>query len=296
MNRRPDTLDLGRPTPVMPSACGSGGCGGEDRRPVFPSFGEVFVNGVEIDPDEIAREIQHHPAPDAETAWREAARALAVRELLLQEARRLNIAGHGDAGGELAVEADEGGLIQALLDREVRPERAGTEECRRYYDANIARFRTPDLFEAAHILIEPDGADDAAWTLAETRARTLAGTLGDDPARFAAAARDHSGCPSRQQDGSLGQIRRGELAQSIQDAIEALGEGELAREPVRSRHGWHLVRLHRRIPGQTLPFEAVRDRIADMLEARSWTVSSARYVAVLADRADVVGITIGNDA
>ena len=297
MSRRPDTLDLGRPAPVMPSACGSGGCGGgEVRRPVFPSFGEVFVNGVEIDPDDIAHEIQHHPAPDAETAWREAARALAVRELLLQEARRLNITERCDEGDDdVAVETDEGELIQALLDREVHPERAGADECQRYYDANIVRFRTPDLFEAAHILIEPDERDDDAWTLAKTRARSLANAIGDDPERFAAAARDHSGCPSRQQDGSLGQIRRGELAPSVQAAVEALSEGETSREPVRSRHGWHIVRLHRRIPGRTLPFDAVRDRIADMLEARSWTVSSARYVAALADRADVVGISIGED-
>ena len=80
-----------RPEPAMMGACQSGGCGGgpEPRLPPPPTFSEVRVNGVEIAPEAIAQEIQHHPAPDADTAWAEAARALAVRELLLQEARRL---------------------------------------------------------------------------------------------------------------------------------------------------------------------------------------------------------------
>lgn len=297
MTRQPDTLDLRRPSaPVMPSTCESGGCGGGgERRPVFPSFGRVTVNGVEIEPDAIALEIQHHPAPDAETAWRDAARALAVRELLLQEARGLGLAAQPEPDGSGRQETIEDALIQALLEREVLAERANEDECRRYYDANLIRFRTPDLFEAAHILIEPDGGEDAAWEIAETRARALAAAIGDDPARFAAAAREQSGCASARQDGSLGQIRRGELVPAVQAAIEALEEGATGREPVRSRHGWHIVRLQRRIGGQTLPFDLVRDRIADMLEARSWTVSSARYVAALAERGEVTGVTIGGE-
>ena len=49
----------------------------------MPSFGKVLVNGIEITPEAIAGEIQHHPAPDGETAWRDAARALAIREQAL---------------------------------------------------------------------------------------------------------------------------------------------------------------------------------------------------------------------
>ena len=118
------------------------------------------------------------------------------------------------------------------------------------------------------------------------------GQVGDDPAAFAAAARAHSGCASAQQDGSLGQIRRGELVAEVQSGLEALAEGTTARDPVRSRFGWHILRLHRRIPGRTMPFETVRDRIADMLEARSWSIEAARYVAALAAANQVEGVRI----
>ncbi len=298
MSRRLDVINLGDPeqarAPKMMSSCETSGCGGgpEPMLPPPPTFGEVRVNGVEIPPEAIAEEIQHHPAPDAETAWVEAARALAVRELLLQQARRLGVAAEPIADEAGRIEVDEDALIQALLELEVEPAEPGDAECRRYYDANIDRFRTPDLFEAAHILIEPEGEGEAAWGAALARAEAIIAEVGDDPAVFAAAARAHSGCASAQQDGSLGQIRRGELVSEVQAAIEALGEGTASREPVRSRFGWHVLRLHRRISGRTLDFEAVRDKIADMLEARSWSIEATRYVAGLAAANDVEGVRI----
>lgn len=296
MSRRLDVINVaapGRPAPAMPSACQSGGCGGpEPALPPPPSFGDVIVNGVEIAPEAIAREIQHHPAPDAETAWIEAARALAVRELLLQEARRLALEAEPESDEAGRVEEEADALVRVLLEEEVQPARPGDEECRRYYEANDGRFRTPDLFEAAHILIEPEGEGDEAWSAAEARARALAAEVGDDPAAFAAAARAHSACASARQDGSLGQIRRGELVPSVQAGLESLAEGTTSREPVRSRFGFHLLRLHRRIEGRTIPFEMARPKIAEMLEARSWSVEAARYVAALAARGQVEGIAI----
>lgn len=297
MNRKLDVINLAdpeaRPQPTMPSACESGGCSGaEPMLPPPPSFGEVRVNGVEITPEAIAEEIQHHPAPDAETAWIAAARALAVRQLLLQEAARLGLSAAAERDESGRVEAEDDALIRLLLERELKPAIASQEECRRYYEANSARFRTPQLFEASHILIEPEGEDAAAWSAAESRARSIAAQVGDRAESFAEAARAFSGCASAQQDGSLGQIRRGELVPQVQTGLEALPEGTTGREPVRSRFGWHILRLQRRIPGQTLPFDIVAPKIGDMLEARSWSLAAARYIAGLASAGEVEGVQI----
>jgi len=301
MTRRLDVINLEdpaqRPAPVMPSACESGGCGGpEPMLPPPPSFGEVRVNGIEIPPEAIAAEIQHHPAPDAETAWIEAARALAIRELLLQEAERQGLSAQPESDENGRREADDDAIVRLLLERNVEPAAACEDECRRYYDANQGRFRTPDLFEASHILIEPEGSDEAAWVAAEARARAIAEEVGDDFARFAEAARAFSGCASAQQDGSLGQIRRGELVPQVQAGIEALAEGTTGREPVCSRFGWHVLRLQRRIPGRTVPFEAVAPKIRDMLEARSWSVAATRYIASLARSGVVEGVRVEPEA
>ena len=49
----------------------------------------VTINGVEISRAAISRETQNHPARKPTDAWLSAARALAIRELLLQEAHAL---------------------------------------------------------------------------------------------------------------------------------------------------------------------------------------------------------------
>ena len=111
----------------MMSSCETGGCGGgpEPMIPPPPTFGEVRVNGVEIAPEAIAQEIQHHPAPDAETAWTEAARALAVRELLLQEARRLGLEAEPERDDAGRCEAEDDALVRSLLEQAVTPRQAG---------------------------------------------------------------------------------------------------------------------------------------------------------------------------
>jgi peptidyl-prolyl cis-trans isomerase C len=299
MSRPQDTGSLSgrRSIPIIPRGCESGGCGGgtvpaHARNPAPAIFGAVVVNGVEIPAAAITEEAQQHPAPDGQAAWTAAARALVIRELLLQEARRLCITPQAECDEAGRREVEEEALIRALLEQEAPAASPTDAECRRYYEAAPQRFRTPDLFEAAHILIEPASNDAAGWAVAEREARVIAEEVGDDAVAFADAARALSRCPTAHQGGALGQVRRGELAVPVQAAIEALVPGRTRREPVRSAFGWHVVRLARRIEGRPLPFELVAGRIADLLEARSWAVSAVRYTATLAARAQIDGVQL----
>ena len=61
----------------------------------------ITVNGVEITAAAIRAEMQHHPAPSREIAEYAAKLALVAKELLLQEANRLGIAG-GDGEERIA--------------------------------------------------------------------------------------------------------------------------------------------------------------------------------------------------
>lgn len=282
-----------RSQPAMPSACQSGGCGCAPASPK-PQLktSPVRVNGVEIDAESIAREMQHHAAPDPETAWSSAARALAIRELLAQEARRQGIEATPETDEAGRVECEDDAAIRELLDISVSPEEPSDEECRRFYQARRERFRTPDLFEAAHILFEPGDGGEAGWAAAKSEAKKIIAIVGDNADDFAAAAQKLSGCPSAQQGGSLGQISKGQLVPAIQDVLESLRNGSLHPEPVRTSFGWHVVRLHRRIPGRELPYEAVAPKIADALAARGWSRASTRYVTELAAAATVEGISI----
>jgi len=285
-----------KPPPVPPPAVkAQGACGAPPARLPAPSFPDVRVDGVEIEPEAIARELQHHPAADPVEAWAAAARALVVRELLLRRARQLGVTVEPELDDD-AREAPEEALLRGLLDRELEPAEPDETECRRYYEGQRDRFRTPELFEAAHILIEPETDDPAGWAAAEAQALRLADQIGQSRPAFVQAARTRSTCPSAQQDGSLGQVRRGELAPPVQAALEDTPEGTNRTEPVRSRFGWHLLRLERRIAGRELTYEVVSDRIRDTLEARAWAVAAGSYVAGLASAARIEGVELAMPA
>lgn len=252
----------------------------------------VRVGGVEIPPARIAAEAQNHPASDAEGAWKAAAQALAVRQMLLAEADRLGIAATATTDAQGAVLEEEDARIDALLEREVTAPRATETEAQRFYARHQDRFRSETLVEAEHILLSAAPDDQLAYGLATGDARTLIRRLQDEPASFGKLAREFSACPSKEQGGNLGQIGPGQTVKEFEEALFALGEGELAANPVRTRFGVHVIRAGRRAEGKQLPFEMVEASIRDYLEEASYRRAVAQYLAILASQTDIEGVEL----
>ena len=263
------------------------------RDQIIPRNKGVRVNGVAIPRAEIAREIQHHPAKTPASAWTSAAQALVIRELLRQEARRLEVTGAPLADADGRRETGEEAAIRTLIDREVATPEPDAAACRRYYDNNPARFRSADIFEAAHILVAADARDEAGYAAARAAA-AIAARLREAPAEFAALARTQSACPSAAQGGNLGQITAGQTTPEFERALKALAPGTITAEPVATRYGFHVIRLERRIEGRLLPFEAVAGRIAAFLKEKVERMATAQYVARLAARATIDGVTLAD--
>ncbi len=254
----------------------------------------VFVNGVEISEHAINSEVQHHPAATVEEARAAAARALAVRELLLQAAARLGIDRPDPPQGDGAEvrETDDEALIRTLIAREVRTPEADRETCRRFYEQNLARFRSPDLFEAAHILFPADPKDAEATARAKEQAAAALNDLLAAPARFAELARELSACTSAAQGGNLGQISRGQTVPEFETFLFNLEPGQICPVPVKTRFGFHVLRLDRRIEGRQLPFEAVEDKIAGYLRDHVWRRAVSQYLQLLVGHAEIRGIEL----
>lgn len=258
----------------------------------LPERSPVSVNGVEIPHDAIAREAQHHPAFKPIEAWQAAAHALVVRELLLQEARRLGMAPvpRRDASGRR--EAEDEALIRELIEREVTTPEPDETSCRRYYEHNRRRFRSEPIYEAAHILFpaREDSAEDFA--AAERAANLVLGELQAQPSRFSDLARAHSACPSAAQGGNLGQITAGQTTTEFEEALVGLAPGTISEKPVKTHYGVHIIRLDRRIEGQELPFELVSDKIADYLRDSVVRRAAAQYIARLVSQAEIAGVVL----
>ncbi len=257
----------------------------------LPKPKTVSVNGTVIQREVIAREVQNHPAEKPILAWQAAARALVVRELLLQEARRLAIAAEPLRDTEGRSETPEEAATRALIEREVVTPVPDESACRRFYEQNRWRFRSGDLHEAAHILIAAPRDNVAARSAARATADAILSSVRANPALFDELARNRSDCrTSAENGGHLGQVTRGQTVAEFEVALARMREGDLA--VVETRYGFHVVRLDRRAPGQALPFELARDRIADYLAVRVQRHALAQYVAVLAGRAEITGITL----
>ncbi|WP_342236974.1 peptidylprolyl isomerase [Inquilinus sp. OTU3971] len=249
----------------------------------------VTVNGVAISRKAIAAEVQNFPGPDPRGSWEAAAQALAIRELLLQEAWRLEIPVEQRRDETGRLETGEDALVRALIEREIRTPEPDEQALRRVYETHRKRFISPTLYEADHILIAARRDDALGIAAARGKAAALVAVLAVVPERFAALARENSDCPSAALDGSLGQIGPGDTTPPFEEALARLEPGEIS-DPVETRYGIHLIRLNRRIDGRQLPFEVVRDRIAAYLTDRVRQQAQAQYVALLVGRADIRGI------
>ena len=257
----------------------------------LPKPKTVKVNGTVIPREAIAREVQNHPAEKPIDAWHAAARSLVVRELLLQETVRLGIVAEPLRDQEGRYETAEEAAMRALLEREVVTPEPDEASCLRYYEQNKERFRTSDLFEVAHILIAAPGGDKKAREAARVNAESILSTLRSNPTRFGELAGEHSDCrTSAENGGSLGQLTGGETVEEFEAGLGRMREGELAI--VETRYGFHVVRLDHHAPGKQLPFELARERIADYLSTSVHRRALAQYVAVLAGRAEIAGITL----
>jgi peptidyl-prolyl cis-trans isomerase C len=252
----------------------------------------VRVNGMPIPRALIAREAQNHPSRTPADAWRAAAQSLVIRELLLQEARRLVIPPEPCADGDGRRETDEEAMIRTLIEREVTTPEPDEAVCRRYYDQNWRRFRSPDIFEAAHILFAAPSGDAQAYARAHADATVVLDELRRAPHRFAELARSHSACPSAAHGGNLGQITPRQTTPEFEQALVQMTPGELSAEPVATRYGFHIIRLDRRISGRELPFDMVADRIAVYLKERVERRAIAQYVARLAERTAIEGVAL----
>jgi peptidyl-prolyl cis-trans isomerase C len=257
----------------------------------------VSVNGVSIARDAIVREMQHHVAPKPIAAWQQAARALVIRELLLQEARRVGVAPQPLSDDDGRRETDEEAIIRGLIEREVSVPEPVDDACRRYYENNRARFRSADIYEASHILYAAAKSDQEAYAHARADAESALAVLAERPEAFAMVAKAYSRCSSASQGGNLGQITSGQTTPEFEQALTALEPGQLCDAPVATRYGFHIIRLDRKIEGQTLPYEVVAGRVADYLRESVRRQADAQYVARLVSAAKIEGIELaGADA
>jgi peptidyl-prolyl cis-trans isomerase C len=237
----------------------------------------ISVNGVDIDDTAIARELAHHK--EADNPLKRAVHELVLRTVLLQQADILGIVGDEDED-----------RIDTLLALQVQIPKVDEAACKTWYRNNLADYSSGELVEARHILFQV--TPTASLELLRATGEAVLEELKVHPERFAELAAEYSNCSSGKVGGSLGQLSRGQAVPEFEELVFRMGEGELAGRLLETRFGLHIVQVLRRIEGEPLPFEAVKNEIAAYLDRQSSQRAIHQYLHILVGLADIEGVEL----
>jgi peptidyl-prolyl cis-trans isomerase D len=136
----------------------------------------------------------------------------------------------------------------------------GDEEIADYYQLHTDEFKTEKTVEARHILfkVNPD-SDEAAVQEARAKAINVAkmAKAGQD---FAQLAKQYSEGPTRDKGGHLGAFKRNAMVKPFADAAFSMGPGDIS-DPVRTRFGWHVIKVEKINPATTQDLEEATPKI-----------------------------------
>ena len=138
------------------------------------------------------------------------------------------------------------------------------DELQEYYDEHPNEFQNPKTVEARHILIEVD-QDAGPEKVAEAKKR-IEDILQKARAEqdFAELAKQYSEGPSKDKGGYLGTFKREAMVKPFADKAFSMKSGEIS-DPVRTRFGWHLIKVEKVNEAATTPLTDAKDDIRKKL-------------------------------
>ena len=250
----------------------------------------VLVNGEKVDPAEVAQEIerlrpyydQHvreaNPDGGDEQLAEWAMENIIERMLLQQEAAgdaepvpaedidaafeqvRDSADGRDENEKELRAEIERHVKLQRLLQR--ISDGAGkptAEQMRKHYEDNQDQFSAPEQIRASHIVKHIDGMTDhetARKGIEDVKRRLDEGTP------FEELAAEHSDCPD--QAGDLGCFPRGQMVPEFEEVVFNMEPGQVS-DVFLTAFGYHIAKVTDRQAEHVVPFEQVREHIAEEL-------------------------------
>jgi peptidyl-prolyl cis-trans isomerase D len=153
--------------------------------------------------------------------------------------------------------------VEIKLDDLARDQRVDAAAIKTFYEVHLAEFTIEEQRAANHVLIQvKEGAsadDDAAAKrkAEEMRALVLSGKAIEDVAREFS---DDIG--SRAEGGATGLFGRGVMVPEFEQSVFSMKTGDIS-VPIRSKFGYHIIKLAEIKPGGIKPLDEVRTEIEE---------------------------------
>jgi len=200
--------------------------------------------------------------------------SLIERHLLLREAKRKNLERDENVLRYLK-RAKEELMIQQLIEDEISQKAKVTNnEIESHYRDHGSEYAQPPRFKASHIVVQEEG-------LAKKLMKEI-----QDGADFARLAREYSfDTPTKYKGGDLGYFSKDEFLPEIAEACERLDKGALSI--VKTRMGYHVLKVVDKKETQTRPLEDVQDYIREKLLLNKQLKLYDKLIENLKERNDV---------
>lgn len=202
------------------------------------------------------------------------------RQLMVQKLVQETVKTRAKMPGDDDVKAYFDNISLALSDREDEIKGLSEEE-KQDLLAVAGRFRelTAERLRLRHVLIKSDGgekADKAALEKADAVHKKLSEGLDFDEA----VEKNSDDKESVARGGDLGYIIRGMLPEEVEETAFRLRVGDNSR-PVKSKFGWHILRLEEKRAAQKLRFAAVKSDLEQVLSQNAFAEELGKYIKEL---------------
>jgi parvulin-like peptidyl-prolyl isomerase len=183
--------------------------------------------------------------------------------------------------------AREQALLSSYMSEIAKPPASypSEQELTEVYNANQAEFAVPRQFRVAQIYVAvPKDAPKADAERLRLKAEDIAKRVQGKDADFAKIAQansDHK--PSANQGGDLGWLNEKDMIPEVRMQIVLMAKGETSK-PLRTEHGWHVIKLLESKLESVRPLAEVRAQLIPVLRQRRAQENERKYLDELVDK------------
>jgi peptidyl-prolyl cis-trans isomerase C len=154
------------------------------------------------------------------------------------------------------------------------------DRVRRMYEENRKSYTREAAVHVSHVLI---AVDEHVGAEAQEKARQKAEQIRAEIVKgkdFAEMAKQHSNCNSASGGGDLGAVKKGYMPPEFDRVAFALDKGGVS-EVVKTKFGYHIVKVLDKSPAGVIPYEEMRDFLRKYLQQEESRKKLASHVVEL---------------
>lgn len=178
--------------------------------------------------------------------------------------------------------------LRALLER-LTGKSVTEAEVKKYYEENQAKYKVREQVRARHVLFKtPKKASPAEVAAAKAKADAVAAEAkkNNTDEAFAELAKKHSEGPTASRGGDLSFFTKNRMVKEFDEKAFSMKVGEVS-DPVKTRFGWHVIRVVERKDERVKSFEEVKDSIERTLNNRASRTARQKLITTLRAKAKI---------